>query len=710
MADEEALRAMLGDGAAADELLRDRDIRAALARGPFELHAALLKARRGRLSDGARSALGNLTARRRAFARPIGKAPQMSTINGVGTRLYGRDEVDPADGTYVATLYFTLLFAPILPLASYVVADGQQKSGFFGGGRSWYFRSKVPLSDLHRMWRSAAFATSAATAALAAFTLLHSSTHSDVRFVNGLDVPVEITAGDVVEFVRPGAVAKRELSRGRRHVVARAAGRTIEEIDVDVPGGKNCVVYNVLGAAPIYDEGVVYARDAKSAPPDTPPPPFVDVSGPSFVVRDGVDDAFISPPRGVEFRSSDPPTKTRRHVDVAKGGWRAAVQSALRRGDAAGAAAIARRVTLAQPADAEASSFAAACFANTGEAAASLEFAEQLLARDPSSLDAHRTYQTAMQDAGRLDEVRAKYRAAFDADRDSARAGYLYARLAPFGEAAPVFERLVKLHPDDAPLRRALAWTFVHQRRFADALVQIEKFEAVAPAEAATVLIYHADALAVLGRVPEAQRLVRKFITKGEWVALMLYAELARLPGADGSMPAAATFFPLVADVKDPPVESLLAEQASWTHDAADFDARKDAVKDVHVRESCALRVLAFSDPGEGARRVEGAPKEAMVQLDDETRLALACELDRLGRVDAARAVYDGSSRALRRYLSFESIHDLPALGGVPEDVELETRAILEVAAARRTNDAAKRSELLDLARRDDVLRCILPR
>ncbi|EKE05940.1 MAG: hypothetical protein ACD_19C00140G0007 [uncultured bacterium] len=44
----------------------------------------------------------------------------MQTFNGIGTTLYGRQDVNP-DGSYIATKWFVLLYFPILPLGTYRV-------------------------------------------------------------------------------------------------------------------------------------------------------------------------------------------------------------------------------------------------------------------------------------------------------------------------------------------------------------------------------------------------------------------------------------------------------------------------------------------------------------------------------------------------------------------------------------------------------------
>lgn len=50
----------------------------------------------------------------------------MNTINGTGTRLYGQRE-GREDASYVATKWFTLLFAPVVPLGSYRVWRGERR-------------------------------------------------------------------------------------------------------------------------------------------------------------------------------------------------------------------------------------------------------------------------------------------------------------------------------------------------------------------------------------------------------------------------------------------------------------------------------------------------------------------------------------------------------------------------------------------------------
>ena len=69
--------------------------------------------------------------------KPINSTPTMYTFNGIGSKLYGKRDFDPHTQSYIATLYFTFVFLPIFPFASYRVRDA--------GGSRYQFLGKVPL-------------------------------------------------------------------------------------------------------------------------------------------------------------------------------------------------------------------------------------------------------------------------------------------------------------------------------------------------------------------------------------------------------------------------------------------------------------------------------------------------------------------------------------------------------------------------------------
>ena len=55
----------------------------------------------------------------------------MFRFNGIGTTIYGKREVNPEDGSYIVTKWFTVLYFPIIPLGSYRVI--KEKQNFLAG-------------------------------------------------------------------------------------------------------------------------------------------------------------------------------------------------------------------------------------------------------------------------------------------------------------------------------------------------------------------------------------------------------------------------------------------------------------------------------------------------------------------------------------------------------------------------------------------------
>jgi hypothetical protein len=73
----------------------------------------------------------------RVRGKPINSAPSLSTVNGIGFRLYGQSDIDHQTGSYAATHYFTVLYFPIFPVGRYRVASA--------GGKQYNFLGKLPF-------------------------------------------------------------------------------------------------------------------------------------------------------------------------------------------------------------------------------------------------------------------------------------------------------------------------------------------------------------------------------------------------------------------------------------------------------------------------------------------------------------------------------------------------------------------------------------
>ena len=67
----------------------------------------------------------------------------MFRFNGIGTTIYGKRDINPEDGSYVVTKWFTLIYFPIIPLGSYRVI--KTKKNFLAGFPE-YQMSHAPLN------------------------------------------------------------------------------------------------------------------------------------------------------------------------------------------------------------------------------------------------------------------------------------------------------------------------------------------------------------------------------------------------------------------------------------------------------------------------------------------------------------------------------------------------------------------------------------
>ncbi len=74
----------------------------------------------------------------------------MLSINGIGTSLYGKNEVE-SDGSYVATKWVIFIFLPIVPIGSYRVRRGKTESTMTAiiglpGAETKYEMVRVPIN------------------------------------------------------------------------------------------------------------------------------------------------------------------------------------------------------------------------------------------------------------------------------------------------------------------------------------------------------------------------------------------------------------------------------------------------------------------------------------------------------------------------------------------------------------------------------------
>src|SRR5581483_2626236 len=71
------------------------------------------------------------------------------TFNGIGTKFYGKRDIDP-DGSYITTEFHCVLDIPLIPICSYRVHPIDEKKSnwflFFGSTSQNYVAQKVELN------------------------------------------------------------------------------------------------------------------------------------------------------------------------------------------------------------------------------------------------------------------------------------------------------------------------------------------------------------------------------------------------------------------------------------------------------------------------------------------------------------------------------------------------------------------------------------
>lgn len=644
-----------------------------------------------------RRLLAVLLRERRRFLVVLHERPRVHSVLGTGTRLLGAEDPQPRDESSIVTLYLSVLYLPVLPLAQYLartVGMGQRE-----------ILGQVPLAPRLRWWRRGLVVITLAATFLAVLSLRIDSHYREIRFVNGLDIPVRVSLGRAnVFFVAAQGRVPRRLGRGVYPVtVFTRDGEILDKDSIQIPEQADTLIYNILGAAPLYAEQLTPpSPSGTSAPPPTSAsPPVEQYAGQRLIARQAIDYLFETPPEGAGGAHQRGPAVW--HLDVAPGGWPTALQ-VLAADRLAEAAALAERIYRAEPSFEPAMQYASYFIGEARGPEALLGFAREVVAKHPDSVEAHRVYQQAMLLAGRHAECLAEYRALHERKPDSPMMGYLRARIERPAEALPLIGDLVKRFPEDPNLRRALAALLLGQRQFVEAVPHFMKYKALAPQDRRPVLEPLARALVATGRAAEAAQEVRQFIDEqatGDPELSVLYARVARLAGDEAPLPP-DHYFGATSDAHRYP--SHLWYTCLVEGQAAPPEALS-AVVDTRLRALLALECTAWHDLDRALETVRKAPIELVNQLDSSVVLLFAGELGRRGDIQSAGRLLDhltdlSIDRATlkARVLTSGSAVD-------PDDLDLEYQAALALIAGRRATSPAERARLYQAARRDDILR-----
>ncbi|RKH00801.1 hypothetical protein D7X74_38305 [Corallococcus sp. CA047B] len=529
-----------------------------------------------------------------------------------------------------------------------------------------------------------------------------------VHFVNGLDVPVQIVAGDNRFDVPAEGRIKREIRRGLVDVDVSAKGVSLVHDTLYVSGDKDVRVYNVLGAAPLFMDAVRYTSSSAknvNAPERFPQP----LGGTTFQEFDHVDYAFVEPPRSLSVDERQSGSISRSHLGVLPGGWKMTLRFLLAGNRPAEAGRVAQAVLRARP-DApelsEAASLGMMALEQTEGVLAATAIAREWRDANLEDFDAHRLWARQMRRTGRNEETRAYYARALSQAPDSMLLATMLARTEPGPEATARLETLRRAHPESPLPRWGLSLRYLRENRWAEALVLLDAMEQE-ETHYDIFLEEHLRALTALGRREEAvkrfsQRLFEDEKASVGWRDVLLYA---RLLGRGPNDAGAKDLQKLIARAVEGRSEELLR---AWL-EASLGESKVRALPaglDVNNASVVAVRVLTAlaKSPESAARVCATANRAGFSQVGTEAGLLLAGEFERLG--DSALAAKTLEATGLE--LTFEELRDtvhgartvesLAALDGAE-------RAALHLVVARRLEArGANAQKAYALARQEAVL------
>jgi tetratricopeptide (TPR) repeat protein len=429
--------------------------------------------------------VNSLLANRRLFLKPIKGAPTMYTLNGVGARVYGSDDRDPSDGTYIGTHFITFVFLPIFPLAQYLCTSSGNQYQFFGS---------VPFGSLVYLWRQLLGVVIALGIAITALTSFESARNNDVTIANGLDYPVEVSIAGNKVMVGPDSYEIERCKVGDHQVVVTGpGGETVEEGELSLRGGPDVVVWNVRGAAYLYEQRIPYTANDSVA---VEVPDAEVFCGQQAIVRDRVSFPFREPARSVSL-STGQNVAWRTHFNFIPGGWRACSSHLSHSGKIAEGIALAEsQINLDDPEDLN---LVQMLISNAQGKAAAIEWIEQRLA-EHDGVELHRVRQDLYSCESRYDELRSIYQDYYEQHPGSADASYLLIRTLRRRDALARLREARQRWPDHTYLLRSQAWHLHGNRQFEQSL---PLWTALAEHEAGYSDSL-AEALVGLGRTEEA--------------------------------------------------------------------------------------------------------------------------------------------------------------------------------------------------------------
>lgn len=500
-----------------------------------------------------------------------------------------------------------------------------------------------------------------------------------VWFVSGLDVPVEIDVDGTQFEVGPKQRVDRSIATGIRVVQVRVGGEVVDETALDVPPMHDVVAYNILGAAPVYAQTIVYSSYTNSNRDNQ----VTFLGGTTAIVRDKVDYAFTEPPRSISVKGGD--RHTREHVDVAPEGWPQTVGYLATQGDMTKASRVLRAVARLEPDHPAVVAYQHLVVMGEGPTVAA-QLKRRARDAKPDELDSHYVYQRAMRRLGRSAELVAEYAERHQRAPDSPLAGALYAAVLGADEGRALADQLVARFPQSAEVREVaarIAYVTGDHARVVEVLGM--------PGEGPRTLDEHAGSLVALGRAGEAFELLSKApaAREGEASIALTHGELAALTGSTAA--------------RRPDdehgrawVQSLLGEAVQLQKKGEEPDAFITTVD---------IQRLALKNPAEALAIAASAPTLALRLVHPAITMLLVGELVRVGNLAEAMRLLTITEAST---IADQAVIDYAATGAEHPDLwrlDPEQRAAIDLGRARAAaQSGAPTAELLESIKRRDPL------
>jgi hypothetical protein len=506
----------------------------------------------------------------------------------------------------------------------------------------------------------------------------------EVWFLNGFEAPILVeVSGERVEVPAQGKT-KKTVTGGLHHVrVLDRSGRLVEEAPAFFPTWTDVVVYNALGAAPVYEATKVYARQPSNRAGNA-----TFRGGARVVVVDSADYVFVKPPG--EIRTKRGADLTKKVVDVAPGGVATTVAILTNEGRTTRAAELVFAAN--DIGGGEAVHRASRWLYGALDHDVTLRWLDARRSRDDADEDF--AYAHVMYRLGRGAEVLAEYRQRYAKNPESARHGATLARIEEPQQAKLLVDALISRFPKDPFAREAAVSVWFHAGDHA----RVAELGGPSPGDKRYPAYAddYARSLVTLGRIDEAAELLFNLQTPDpahEVPVTIAQNQIVAL-SSTGQASKRAAKEPFVQSY----VSSVLGEDVSLT---AEQEASMGDLK-----TTLRIHVAALKDPASARDLCAGASVEALGQIHTAIGLLLAGELERLGDGQLAAKVMSTSVRT-----SVPGQMLLDYMRGGPEAADLvrldpEVRAALDFLRSRFAEDEGTPADALrEAAQKRDILR-----